>query len=222
MRLEIGNILISDIQFADATKVENSVLYISKEEMIKTIATDDKIVSVDLDIVRPGESVRVTPVKDVIEPRVKVSGNGGIFPGFLSSVEQVGSGRTHVLKGAAVVTTGKIVAFQEGIIDMTGPGADYTPFSKTVNLVVIAEPVDGLPQHEHEEAVRLLGYRAAKYLGEFGKDLEPDNIETYETKPILEQVKQYPDLPKVVYVYMLQTQGLMHDTYVYGDRKSVV
>ena len=26
MRLEIGNILISDIQFADATKVENSVL----------------------------------------------------------------------------------------------------------------------------------------------------------------------------------------------------
>ena len=53
MRLEIGNILISDIQFADATKVENSVLYISKEEMIKTIATDDRIVSVDLDIVRP-------------------------------------------------------------------------------------------------------------------------------------------------------------------------
>lgn len=223
MRLEIGNILISDIQFADATKVENSVLYISKEEMIKTIATDDRIVSVDLDIVRPGESVRVTPVKDVIEPRVKVSGNGGIFPGFLSSVEQVGSGRTHVLKGAAVVTTGKIVAFQEGIIDMTGPGADYTPFSKTVNLVVIAEPVDGLPQHEHEEAVRLLGYRAAKYLGEFGKDLEPDNIETYETKPILEQVKQYPDLPKVVYVYMLQTQGLMHDTYVYGvDAKKII
>lgn len=223
MRLEIGNILISDIQFADATKVENSVLYISKEEMIKTIATDDRIVSVDLDIVRPGESVRVTPVKDVIEPRVKVSGNGGIFPGFLSSVEQVGSGRTHVLKGAAVVTTGKIVAFQEGIIDMTGPGADYTPFSKTVNLVVIAEPVDGLPQHEHEEAVRLLGYRAAKYLGEFGKDIEPDNIETYETKPILEQVKMYPDLPKVVYVYMLQTQGLMHDTYVYGvDAKKII
>ena len=27
----------------------------------------------------------------------------------------------------AVVTTGKIVGFQEGIIDMTGPGAEYTP-----------------------------------------------------------------------------------------------
>lgn len=223
MRLEIGNILISDIQFADATKIENSVLYVSKDEMIKTISTDARIASVDLDIVRPGESVRVTPVKDVIEPRVKVSGNGGIFPGFLSNVEQVGEGRTHVLKGAAVVTTGKIVGFQEGIIDMTGPGAEYTPFSKTVNLVVIGEPVDGLSQHEHEEAVRLLGYRAAKYLGEAGRNVEPDKVETYETKPILQQVNEYPELPKVVYVYMLQTQGLLHDTYVYGvDAKKII
>lgn len=223
MRLEIGNILISDIQFADATKIENSVLYVSKEEMIKTISTDARIASVDLDIVRPGESVRVTPVKDVIEPRVKVSGNGGIFPGFLSNVEQVGEGKTHVLKGAAVVTTGKIVGFQEGIIDMTGPGAEYTPFSKTVNLVVIGEPVNGLSQHEHEEAVRLLGYRAAKYLGEAGRNVEPDNTEVFETKPLLQQVNEYPELPKVVYVYMLQTQGLLHDTYVYGvDAKKII
>ena len=33
----------------------------------------------------------------------------------------------------------------------------------------------------------------------------------------------YPDLPKVVYVYMLQTQGLLHDTYVYGvDAKKII
>lgn len=223
MRLEIGNILIKDIQFADTTKVENSVLYINKEEMIKEIATDDKIVSVELDIARPGESVRITPVKDVIEPRVKVSGPGGVFPGFLSKVDQVGEGRTHVLKGAAVVTTGKIVGFQEGIIDMTGLGADYTPFSKTLNLVVIAEPTEGLAQHDHEEAVRLLGYRAAAYLAEAGREVEPDEVKAYETKPILEQAAQYPDLPKVAYVYMLQTQGLLHDTYVYGvDGKKII
>ncbi len=33
---------------------------------------------------------------------------------------------------------------QEGIIDMTGPGADYTPFSKTLNLVMVCEPVEGI------------------------------------------------------------------------------
>lgn len=223
MRLEIGNITIEDIQFGDVTKVENSTLYINKEEMIKEISNDDHIKFIDIDIVRPGESVRITPVKDVIEPRVKVEGNGGIFPGFLSKVDTVGEGRTHVLKGAAVVTTGKIVGFQEGIIDMTGPGAEYTPFSETCNVVVIADPIDSLKQHEHEEAVRIVGFKAAKYLGEAGRNVEPDEIKIYETKPIFESVKEYPDLPKVAYVYMLQTQGLLHDTYVYGvDAKKII
>ena len=28
--------------------------------------------------------------------------------------------------------------------------------------------------------------------------------------------KKFPDLPRVAYVQMLQSQGLLHDTYVYG------
>ena len=223
MRLEVGNIFIKDIQFADTTKVENGVLYVNKEELVNLLSEDEHIKSIDLEIVKPGDSVRITPVKDVIEPRVKVEGNGGIFPGFLSKVDVVGQGKTNVLKGAAVVTTGKIVGFQEGIIDMTGPGAEYTPFSKTCNLVVIAEPADGLLQHAHEEAVRIVGFKAAKYLGEAGRNVTPDEVNVYETKPLFEQAAEYPELPKVAYVYMLQTQGLLHDTYVYGvDAKKIV
>lgn len=223
MRLEIGNIIIKDLQFGPETKVENGVLYVNKEELLKEVSGDERIASIDFDIARPGEEVRIIPVKDVIEPRVKVEGNGGIFPGFISKVDTVGSGRTHVLKGAAVVTTGKIVGFQEGIVDMCGEGAKYTPFSKTNNLVIICEPKEGILQHDHEEAVRMVGFKAAVYLGKAGKNVEPDEIKTFETLPILEQVKQYPELPKVVYVYMLQTQGLLHDTYVYGvDAKKII
>ena len=223
MRLELGKIFIKDIQFASESKIENNVLYVNKEELIKAIWDDEAIVSVDLDIAKPGESVRITPVKDVIEPRVKVEGRGGIFPGILSKVDTVGEGKTIALKGMAVVTTGKIVGFQEGIIDMTGPGAEYTPFSKLNNLVIIAEPAEGIKQHEHEKAVRYIGFKAAKYIGELAKDLKPEETKVYETKPLLEQIAQYPDLPKVGYVYMLQTQGLLHDTYVYGvDAKQIV
>ena len=223
MRLEIGNIFIKDIQFGDSTKVENGVLYVNKQELISELSSDEHIKSIDMEIVRPGESVRIAPVKDVIEPRVKVEGNGGIFPGFLSKVDTVGEGKTNVLKGAAVVTTGKVVGFQEGIIDMTGPGADYTPFSKTCNVVIIAEPVDGLKQHDHEAALRMVGLKAGKYLGEAGRNVTPDEVKVYETKPIFESVKEYPNLPKVAYVYMLQTQGLLHDTYVYGvDAKKII
>ena len=223
MRLEIGNILIKDVQFADKTEVKGGVLYVNKDELAKIAGDDERIKSVEVFLAKPGESVRIIPVKDVVEPRVKVEGPGGIFPGFMSSVEQVGSGRTHVLKGAAVVTTGKIVGFQEGIIDMSGPGAEYTPFSKTQNVVVKVEPIDTLKQHEHEVVVRLAGFRASNYLGEAGKSVKPDEVKTYETKPLLDQAKEFPNLPKVVYVYMLQTQGLLHNTFYYGvDVKQIV
>lgn len=223
MRLELGKIHIKDIQFASESKIEGNVLYVNKEELIKAVWDDEAIVSVDLDIARPGESIRITPVKDVIEPRVKVDGRGGIFPGVISKVDTVGEGRTIALKGMAVVTTGKIVGFQEGIIDMTGVGAEYTPFSKTNNLVVIAEPAEGVKQHDHERAVRYIGFKTALYIGELARNLEPEEVKVYETKPLLEQIAEYPELPKVGYVYMLQTQGLLHDTYVYGvDAKQVV
>lgn len=223
MRLEIGNVLIKDVQFGQETKVENGVLYVNKEDIINLCKEDEHIKSVDVEIARPGESVRITPVKDVVEPRVKVEGPGGVFPGILSKVDVVGSGKTNVLKGCAVMTTGKIVGFQEGIVDMTGPGAQYTPFSKTNNIVVIAEPVDGLKQHEHEKALRYCGFKTAAYLAEAARNLTPDETEVYETLPLMEGAEKFKGLPRVAYVQMLQSQGLLHDTYVYGvDAKQIV
>jgi glycine reductase complex component B subunit alpha and beta len=223
LRLELGKIFIKDMQFGDQTKVDKGTLYINKQELLNAIGGDDRIQSIELDIAKPGEETRIMPVKDVIEPRVKVEGPGGIFPGVLNKADVVGSGKTNVLKGAAVVTAGKIVGFQEGIIDMSGIGAGYTPYSKTNNLVVICTPREDLKQHEHEQAVRIIGLKAALYLGEAGRSVKPDEVKVYETLPFADGLKQYPDLPKVAYVYMLQTQGLMHDTYVYGvDAKKIV
>lgn len=216
LKLELGYVFIKDIQFAETSKVENGTLYVNKEEVKALILEDQNFKSADVELARPGESIRIMPVKDVIEPRVKVEGPGGIFPGMVNKVETVGSGKTNVLKGAAVVTTGKIVGFQEGIIDMTGSGAEYTPFSKLNNLVLVCEPVDGLKQHEHEKALRFAGYKVAIYLGELARTLTPDEVHTYETPTLVEGIKLYPELPRVAYVCMLQSQGLMHDTYVYG------
>jgi len=223
MRLELGNIIINDVQFGDVSKVENGTLFVNKTELTELLLQDDHIANINIELAKPGESTRITPVKDVIEPRVKVSGNGGIFPGVKNKVETVGSGRTHVLKGAAVVTAGKIVGFQEGIIDMSGVGAEYTPFSKLNNVVVVIEANESLTQYEYEAAARNAGLTAALYLGDLAKELTPDEVEVFETKPLFEQANDYPELPKVGYVYMLQTQGLLHDTYVYGvDAKKIV
>ena len=216
MKLEMGHIFIHDIKFAEESKIADGTLFVAKDAVEKIVMEDEKIKSVFFDIARPGESVRITPVKDVIEPRVKVEGNGGIFPGMVSKVTTVGSGKTYALKGMAVVTAGKIVGFQEGIIDMVGEGAKYTPFSQLQNLVMVCEPISDIKPHQYEKAVRMAGLKVAAYLGELARELTPDETRVYETCTIKEGMSKYPDLPRVAYVQMLQSQGLLHDTYVYG------
>lgn len=216
MKLELGYVDIRDIQFSKESKIEDGVLYVNADDVRKIALSQEHIQSAEVEIARPGESVRITPVKDVIEPRVKVEGPGGIFPGMVSKVTTVGSGKTNVLRGAAVVTTGRIVGFQEGIIDMTGPGAEYTPFSKLNNLVLKMEPEEGLAQHEHEYALRMAGLKVAAYLGELARSIKPDETKVFETYSIPEGTEKLKGLPRVGYILMLQSQGLMHDTYVYG------
>lgn len=223
MKLEMGHIHIKDICFSEESKIEGGILYVSEKAIREIALEDEKLKSVFFDIAKPGESVRITPVKDVIEPRVKIEGKGGIFPGIISKTDTVGQGKTYALKGMAVVTAGKIVGFQEGIIDMTGPGADYTPFSKTLNLVMVCEAQEAIEPHEYERAVRFAGFRVAVYIGELARTLTPDETKIYETYGLKEGIEKYPQLPRVAYVQMLQTQGLLHDTYVYGvDAKGIV
>lgn len=223
MKLEMGYINITDVVLGNESKIVDGVLTVDTHAIEELILEDEHLKSVNFDVAKPGESVRITPVKDVIQPRVKVEGRGGIFPGVISKVDTVGSGKTYALQGMSVMTAGKIVGFQEGIIDMSGPGADYTPFSKLINLVLVIEPVENIKQHDYERAVRFAGFKTACYIGELARELTPDETKVYETPTLMEGAKMYPDLPRVAYVQMLQSQGLLHDTYVYGvDAKQIV
>lgn len=216
MRLEHGRIKVSDVCFGEATVMTEGKLHINEREIANYLKEDPNVKEVKINIARPGEKARIIPVKDVIEPRVKVVGEGKEFPGVVSKLTQAGDGRVHILDGVAVVTIGDIVGFQEGVIDMWGEGAKWTPFSKTLNIVVDITPADNLEPHIHEETVRLAGLKAASFIGEAGRDLIPDSVEVYETGSISEDVNNRPDLPKVVYVEMLISQGLLHDGYIYG------
>ena len=226
MKLELLKVSIKGVKWGGSTEVlKDGTLQVSKEDLLAFVADDDNLKSINADIALPGESVRIVPVKDVIEPRYKIEGGGQVFPGMVSDVESVGEGKTLVLEGDAVVTCGKIVGFQEGIIDMSGKGAEYTPFSKTCNVVLVFEPRDGLEKHDYEKACRLAGLKAAMYLAKsvYESGHGADKTETYEIAPFAESMKSYSGLPKVAYLYMLQTQGLLHDTYVYGiDAKRIL
>ena len=225
LRLELHRILVKKLAFGDKTGVAGGTLTIDKKELLDLISEDELLgKNLDIDIAMPGDSIRIVPVKDVVEPRWKVEGNGQVFPGALSDVETVGEGKTVVLTGAAVVTAGKIVRFQEGIIDMSGPGAEYTPYSQTCNVVLLLEPADpNMDKHDYETACRMAGLKAAAYLARSCAEAKADKVEVFDFANIREAMNAHPGMPKVGYLYMLQTQGLLHDTYLYGvDVKKIL
>ena len=222
MELELRKVEIADIVFDSKNEIVDHVLHLDKTALTEVVMEDKRIKAVDFDIARPGESVRIIPVKDVIEPRAKLGGD--TFPGiFKETMEEGGHGITYALKGCAVTTTGPIVGFQEGLIDMCGPAAQYTPFSKLNHIVMVIEKQPELDPHEHEQVVRTAGIRLAKFIGELAFSCEDYESEAYKWDNIGEKYGQYPDLPKVVYVYNCMSQGLLHDTYFYGrDSKQMV
>jgi glycine reductase len=223
MRLELHKIRVSDVQWGDRTCVRDGTLYVNREEALDAVRVEERLKSFTLELVRPGDSVRIIPVKDVLEPRCKLDGGEGFFPGFLADVDTVGQGKTLALSGAAVVTCAPVVGFQEGFIDMRGPGAAYTPFSETQNVVLLAEPVEDLEKHQYEAALRMTGFRLSLYLAEKCRESVPDEVEVFELPALTDARDQGADLPGFVYIYMLQSQGLLHDTYVYGvDAKKIL
>lgn len=158
MKLELMKVIVKSVSWGDRTEIlKDGTLKVNKKELLEHVSDEENLKSIDAEIALPGESVRITPVKDAIQPRYKVEGGGQVFPGMVSDVESVGEGKTIVLEGAAVITCGRIVGFQEGIVDMSGKGAEYTPFSKTCNVVLVFEPKEGIEVYAYEKACRLAG-----------------------------------------------------------------
>src|SRR2546422_8122152 len=134
MRLEVGTIQIRDVEIGRATALTDHTLVIHPEELRTLVLEDSHFADVQVHLVKPGESVRVIHVLDVVEPRWKVAGPGGVFPGFVSPALTVGEGRTHRLAGVAVAEVGAPVpgestVFRQRLIDMAGPSAEPSPFA---------------------------------------------------------------------------------------------
>ncbi len=223
MKLELHRVFVRKVVLGTSTSMNDGVLSVHEAELKALLLQDENIANIELAVAHPGESVRILPVKDAIEPRCKLEGPGEVFPGFIGDVDTVGQGKTLVLDGAVVLTTGRLVAPQEGIVDMSGPGADYTPFSKTNNLVVNITPAKDVELHHLEAACRMVGLKTAHYLASSCKNAAPNKVESFDFPALANAMGAYPNLPKVAYVYMLQSQGLLHDTWVYGvDAKAIL
>ena len=221
MKLEIGKFRVSDIAFGSKTSFANGVLTIDRDEALALVREDSHITEAELHIVRPGDMVRLVPVKEAIEMRVKVSG-GSTFPGVTNPVTHVGWGRTHALKDCSLLVVGKHWgSFQDGLIDMGGAWQRNTIYGMMKNLVLVGDTDEAFERHEQQKknhALRWAGHRLAEYVGRCVRDLEPQEIETWELEPVNRRPASVQSLPSVVYVLQPQTQmeAMGYNTLVYG------
>jgi len=216
MKLELHRHKIKNIEFGSSTRIENQTLSISKKDLVSAIGKTSGLTA-DVIICRPGDQTRITNILDIIEPRVKPDGAGDIFPGFLGTSGKAGNGITKILEGAAVVEVAAIPRAQEGLIDMDGKGAKYSPFSQTHNVVLCFAPDPGMQIADVDRRIRLAGLSAGAYLAQAGLATPPDEIETFELNPDAGAAPQNSRLRRIAYICMLQSQGFLRETFVYGN-----
>lgn len=222
MRLEIGNFHVQEAVFGDRTEFRNGILTINKQEALAYVMEDEHITEADIEITKPGDSVRIVPVKEAIEPRCRVDREGPVFPGVTGEVAAAGEGVIHALKGCSVLAVGKVMgSFGDGVIDMCGDGAKYTLFSEMINICLVADTDEDFERHEQQKknhAVRWGAHRLAEYLGNAVKTLVPEHREVFELAPITKRPAHVTALPSVVYVMQVQSQmeEMGYNDLVYG------
>ena len=221
MKLNLGNFHVKDLKFGEKTELKDGILTINKEEALGVVREDFHITEADLFIVRPGDSVRMVPVKEAIEPRYRVGG-GAVFPGVTGPLLQAGNGTTNALKDMSVLVVGKHYGgFQDGLIDMSGEGAKYTYYSQIKNLVLVADTDEEFERHEQQKknkALRWAAHKLAEYIGQAVRDLEPEETEVYELDPVTKRSEEISKLPSVVLVMQPQSQmeELGYNSMLYG------
>lgn len=219
MRLEVGTFPVNEARFGPKTHWHEGLLEVNRQELLDLALKDGHIPSASIDIVRPGESVRIINMQGLFEPKVKVSGPGMIYPGICGRpVMAVGQGRTHRLGNAAVMLCadtqplgpssrtglerreirGESQENRGGFLDMSGPG-NLPPFD-ALNLICVT-----LEMPEGEEEDRYLSIQSAVLrivdrLAGVTVGLEPPELETFDL------ASTDPSLPGFVFIAHLASR----------------
>lgn len=215
-RLDIHTIEIKDVQLGESTGVAENTLTVAADEIRDLVLEDARIAAIDVDLARPGESVRIVHCLDAVEPRTKV-GDGAVFPGFLAGMDTVGEGETLRLSGVGVLTSSRypqpfsgLLQAREAVVDMSGETAAYSPFSRVLNIVLSLSPNPDIENEDYDDAARRATLRVGEFIARSAIDAPRDETTVFDFS------ETDPDLPNVVYFYQLQGQGSMADTYLYG------
>ncbi len=202
---------IDNAVFGSKTYVDGHTLHISKEEL-KEVIKDARFSNVEIELAFPGDDCRLMNVGDIVQPVFKMGEGEPTFPGVVDDIETVGNGETVALRGLAVVEILEMEVPLGTFVDMSGPAAPHTPFSKNINLTLDAAPAKGIAKNDYFDAVNSASKKAARYLGKAAKDCVPDASHQFTLDK-----DNLVGLPGTVYIFQIFSHAPYTDTRYYGD-----
>lgn len=215
---------IKDIIWSDKTEYDAGLLKICKSELIEITKPFTKTIKgLDFEVVHPGENTRIIHLLDTIQPMWKSSGQGRQYSGIFGDPVIAGEGCTNILDGLTIMESAPLpwedksassglLYPREAIVDMVGPIKEWTPFSQTINLVIVFNLKDGKSSDEYDSDIRLCGLKIAEYLASTTHGKKADREETFNDS----REEKESNLPNVVLVWQVQNQGVYANTYLYG------
>jgi Glycine/sarcosine/betaine reductase component B subunits len=210
MRLDLAEFPVKQIHLGKRFDYDGGILEVDQRVLTDLMLEDRRIEAASLAVVYPGEKVRVTGIRDIVEPRVKVGCQSQVFPGTLNPVEHVGEGTTHRLSGMAVIATAAyegtvragLAVQRSALLDMWGPGAGASRFSALIGLVLVMQLKEALSDLDAHQAIQGAELRVAQRLAEVTIGMQPESAEVFDISDAP------PDLPAVALI-----QGCLTDSH---------
>jgi glycine reductase complex component B subunit alpha and beta len=213
---------VRELRWGPATRLADGIVTIDRDALATHLLADARLAGVDLELATAGESCRIGPIFDVLEPRAKRDPDLPDFPGALGTIAGVGYGVTTVLRGMAVAVVDPTPARPyPRYLDLAGPaaplrGADcpLSRYNLLHHLAVLPRTTPGLDRPDERHALRLAALRTAVYLARAAADAPPDTTEAFELTPT------DPALPRVAYLFQIhshQRPTAPGEPLLYGD-----
>jgi glycine reductase complex component B subunit alpha and beta len=221
MQLELAAFPVTRARFGAPGRYADGELTIDADAVRALVLSDPRVAAVELALAHPGESVRVLRTLDAVEPLHKPRAETRAFAGFNGPPRTVGDGLTHRLAGFTVVEVtdfpfpaSGVQAFEEGVVEMSGPGARYSGCADRVNLLLVCTPGRAATNVDYDDAVRRAALRVADHLAALTVGATPAHVERFAFDA------RDTSRPRIAWLHQVRAQGPMVQTFLYGHELS--
>ncbi len=204
MRLEIAAYPVERVVAGDATRLHGATLTVDRAGLQAALAADPRVAGLTVHLAGPDQPARLARVLDVVEPRVKVAGPAGDFPGILSPVRPAGAGRAHALKGVAVTACDADQPNMRPVLDVGDAGGALSLYGDLHHVVLVSAAPPGVSAQAHKRGLLEALLKTAVMLAATTREQPPASVETFDLPPLLAPAP--PGLPRVGYISLIRSQ----------------